>query len=244
MLTDTLVRRRYQFTRTSFFGRRRLIIAMHPTHHAQTFVAVGVTLNSTYGRGKFVRCTILCRRRAGGGATRRVTRRRFGLMMGGGLPFGRQRCHLRTHGTPCLFGSPDGAFAARTPRAGNYSLAAGSRRHRPDPDLSQWHHGAEGALPAGGTRWRRRARDGLAGAAWADAFPVRSPSPLLLVAGHGLVVFHDDQLQQTSNIPLGSTPLGILLAANIQLSGATTVTGLVRQPGADPAQPGADRDAR
>ena len=62
-------------------------------------------------------------------------------------------------------------------------------------------------------------------------FEYDKPSPLLLVAGHGLVVFHDEQLQQTSNIPIGSTPLGILLADNVALSGAVTLTGLSRQPG-------------
>jgi outer membrane lipoprotein-sorting protein len=62
-------------------------------------------------------------------------------------------------------------------------------------------------------------------------FEYDKPSPLLLVAGHGLVVFHDDQLQQTSNIPISSTPLGILLADNVSFSGAVTLTGLSRLPG-------------
>jgi outer membrane lipoprotein-sorting protein len=57
------------------------------------------------------------------------------------------------------------------------------------------------------------------------------PSPLLLVAGEGLLVFHDSQLGQTSNIPLSQTPLGILLADNLRLSGAITVTSLARLPG-------------
>src|SRR5690349_940285 len=62
-------------------------------------------------------------------------------------------------------------------------------------------------------------------------FEYTPPSPLLLVAGHGLVVFHDSQLNQTSNIPLSRTPLGILLADRITLSGDVTVTGIQRQPG-------------
>jgi outer membrane lipoprotein-sorting protein len=74
------------------------------------------------------------------------------------------------------------------------------------------------------------------GIAWIDRpgrmrFQYDPPSPLLLVAGHGLVVFHDRQLQQTSNIPLGSTPLGLLLRDNLRLSGDVTVTGLQRLPG-------------
>jgi outer membrane lipoprotein-sorting protein len=62
-------------------------------------------------------------------------------------------------------------------------------------------------------------------------FEYDKPSPLLLVAGHGLVVFHDSQLEQTSNIPIGSTPLGILLADNVTLSGSVTLTGISQLPG-------------
>lgn len=74
------------------------------------------------------------------------------------------------------------------------------------------------------------------GTAWLERpgrmrFQYDKPSPLLLVAGHGLVVFNDSQLNQTSNIPLSSTPLGILLADRIKLSGDITVTALRRLPG-------------
>src|SRR5690242_12984618 len=67
------------------------------------------------------------------------------------------------------------------------------------------------------------------GIAWIERpgrmrFQYDPPSPLLLVAGHGLVVFHDRLLQQTTNIPLGSTPLGLLLRDNLRLSGDVTVT--------------------
>lgn len=62
-------------------------------------------------------------------------------------------------------------------------------------------------------------------------FQYDPPSPLLLVAGHGLVVFHDSSLDQTSNIPLGFTPLGILLADHISLNGDVRVTSLNRLPG-------------
>ncbi|HKM62876.1 MAG TPA: outer-membrane lipoprotein carrier protein LolA [Acidisphaera sp.] len=62
-------------------------------------------------------------------------------------------------------------------------------------------------------------------------FQYDPPSPLLLVAGHGLVVFHDSQLEQTSNIPIGQTPLGLLLRDRISLSGEVTVTDFRRQPG-------------
>jgi outer membrane lipoprotein-sorting protein len=62
-------------------------------------------------------------------------------------------------------------------------------------------------------------------------FQYNSPSPLLLVADHGSVVFEDSALRQWSNIPLSATPLGVLLADHISLSGDVTVTGLNRLPG-------------
>ena len=74
------------------------------------------------------------------------------------------------------------------------------------------------------------------GIAWMDRpgrmrFQYDPPTPLLLVAGSGLFVFYDRQLNQTTNIPLGSTPLGLLLAEDVSLSGDVTVTRLERQPG-------------
>jgi outer membrane lipoprotein-sorting protein len=74
------------------------------------------------------------------------------------------------------------------------------------------------------------------GTAWLERpgrmrFQYDPPSPLLLVAGHGLVVFHDSSLDQTTNIPLGATPLGILLADHISLTGDVTVTAVRRLPG-------------
>jgi outer membrane lipoprotein-sorting protein len=62
-------------------------------------------------------------------------------------------------------------------------------------------------------------------------FQYDPPTPLLLVAGHGLFVYYDRQIQQTSNIPLGSTPLGLLLAEHVTFSGDVTVTGISRMPG-------------
>ncbi len=63
-------------------------------------------------------------------------------------------------------------------------------------------------------------------------FEYDKPSPLLLVAGNGLLVFHDSQLGQTSNIPLSQTPLGILLADRVQLTGGPVrVTAMQRLPG-------------
>ncbi len=62
-------------------------------------------------------------------------------------------------------------------------------------------------------------------------FQYDPPSPFLLVGGNGLLVFHDAQLKQTSNIPLTSTPLGLLLQDNLRLSGDVTVTAVQRLPG-------------
>lgn len=57
------------------------------------------------------------------------------------------------------------------------------------------------------------------------------PSPLLLVAAEGKVVFRDNQLDQTTVIPIDRTPLGLLLRAHISLSGDVTVTDFVRDSG-------------
>ena len=88
------------------------------------------------------------------------------------------------------------------------------------------------------SRFRQIAPNGgtSEGQAWLERpgrmrFEYDPPSPFLLVGGHGLLVFHDSQLKQTSNIPLGSTPLGLLLQDNLRLSGDVTVAGLTRAPG-------------
>ena len=62
-------------------------------------------------------------------------------------------------------------------------------------------------------------------------FQYDPPAPFLLIAAHGVLTFHDSALQQTTNIGLNRTPLGILLAERVELSGAVTVTGIQRVPG-------------
>jgi outer membrane lipoprotein-sorting protein len=57
------------------------------------------------------------------------------------------------------------------------------------------------------------------------------PSPLLLVAAEGKVVFRDNQLDQTTVIPIDRTPLGLLLRAHISLSDDVTVTDFIRDGG-------------
>lgn len=74
------------------------------------------------------------------------------------------------------------------------------------------------------------------GTAWLDRpgrmrFQYDPPSPLLLVAGHGLFVFYDRQLKQITNLPLDSTPLGLLLRPDLTLSGDVTVVAMQRIPG-------------
>ena len=88
------------------------------------------------------------------------------------------------------------------------------------------------------SRFQQIAPDGSisGGQAWLERpgrmrFQYDPPSPFLLVAGHGLLVFNDSQLGQTSNIPLDRTPLGLLLRDNLRLSGDITITHITRYPG-------------
>jgi outer membrane lipoprotein-sorting protein len=74
------------------------------------------------------------------------------------------------------------------------------------------------------------------GTAWLERpgrmrFQYDPPAPFLLIAAHGVLTFHDSALQQTTNIGLGRTPLGILLAEQVTLSGAVTITAIQRLPG-------------
>ena len=62
-------------------------------------------------------------------------------------------------------------------------------------------------------------------------FEYDPPSPFLLVANRGTLIFHDDSLKQTTNIPLSHTPMGLLLADETKLSGDVTVTSFLRTPG-------------
>jgi len=65
-------------------------------------------------------------------------------------------------------------------------------------------------------------------------FEYGPPDAQLLVAGFGVLTYYDPQLNQVSNIPTGSTPLGILLAKHVDLeSGNVAVTAISRQPGED-----------
>ena len=62
-------------------------------------------------------------------------------------------------------------------------------------------------------------------------FEYDPPDRMLLVAGHGLLVYYDPAVRQTSNLFLSSTPLGLLLQDNLKLAGPVTVTGIARATG-------------
>lgn len=86
-------------------------------------------------------------------------------------------------------------------------------------------------------RFEQAAPDGSTtrGTVWLERpgrirFQYDPPSPLLLIASHGEVYFHDSQLNQTSTISLSRTPLSILLADRITFSGPVTVTDFVKLP--------------
>jgi outer membrane lipoprotein-sorting protein len=55
--------------------------------------------------------------------------------------------------------------------------------------------------------------------------------PKLLLANHGRLLLADQSTGATSNMPVSNTPLDILLADRIELSGAVTVVSLQHQPG-------------
>jgi len=62
-------------------------------------------------------------------------------------------------------------------------------------------------------------------------FEYDPPSPILLVADGTFVIYHDRELGQTSHVPLGATPLGILLRERVQLSGDVGVERVQRGQG-------------
>lgn len=62
-------------------------------------------------------------------------------------------------------------------------------------------------------------------------FEYDDPVPVLLVADGVWMVFHDRKLKQTTRVPLGSSPLSVLLRDKIELGGAVTVKSVNRGPG-------------
>ncbi|MFN7001359.1 MAG: LolA family protein [Elioraea tepidiphila] len=62
-------------------------------------------------------------------------------------------------------------------------------------------------------------------------FDYDPPEPTLLVAWEGQFLHYDRELNSPSIVPVGSTPLGVLLRAQIRLSGDLTVRGVERSGG-------------
>lgn len=75
------------------------------------------------------------------------------------------------------------------------------------------------------------------GKAWMERpgrmrFEYDPPDAQLLVSGGSALVYHDPALNQTTTIPLASTPLGILLAQHVALNSAgTEIIKIDREPG-------------
>jgi len=57
------------------------------------------------------------------------------------------------------------------------------------------------------------------------------PQPTLLIANGTFLIYIDRHLDQTTHVFLKNTPVGVLVAENIKLSGELTVTRFVREPG-------------
>jgi outer membrane lipoprotein-sorting protein len=62
-------------------------------------------------------------------------------------------------------------------------------------------------------------------------FEYDPPEPLLLVASYGQFFYFDRQLKQATTLPIGATPLGILLRDDLRLSGDVTVSRVERGGG-------------
>lgn len=87
-------------------------------------------------------------------------------------------------------------------------------------------------------RFLQIAQNGAAaeGTAWISRpgrmrFEYDPPEPLLLVADSGQFLMYDRELRAPTTVPVGSTPLGILLRREVRLSGDVTVAGVERTGG-------------
>lgn len=109
------------------------------------------------------------------------------------------------------------------------------------PADSGWVARVQDALNATHTikaRFQQIAPDGArsTGQAWLDRpgrmrFDYDKPSPLLLIANQGQIVYQDRELGQVTTFPLDRTPLGLLLRPDLQLSGDVTVTRFQHERG-------------
>ena len=62
-------------------------------------------------------------------------------------------------------------------------------------------------------------------------FDYAPPSPVVMVADGTLLTFHDRELNETTTLPLSSTPVAFLLRDKVRLSQDLTVTKIDRGPG-------------
>ena len=62
-------------------------------------------------------------------------------------------------------------------------------------------------------------------------FEYEPPTPVLMVSTGSSLVYYDSLLQQTSYLPIDSTPLGLLLRDTIKFGGELTITRFERGPG-------------
>ncbi len=114
---------------------------------------------------------------------------------------------------PAHLSSADRAWVAKIEQALNRSLTFQARIQQID---------AEGKRTTGTVWMKRPGQMRLA---------YDPPSPLLLVASQGKVVFRDSQLDQTTVIPMDRTPLGLLLAQHVSLSDGVTITAFRHEAG-------------
>ncbi|WP_420402878.1 LolA family protein [Nisaea sp.] len=62
-------------------------------------------------------------------------------------------------------------------------------------------------------------------------FEYDAPSPVLLVSDGTWLIFQDNELQQTTHVPLGSTPLAVLVEDPVDLTENLEVLEVIRNPG-------------
>ena len=62
-------------------------------------------------------------------------------------------------------------------------------------------------------------------------FEYDAPSPILLVSNGTWLVFQDNELEQTTHVPLGSTPLSVLVEDPVDLETDIEVLDVRRNPG-------------
>ncbi len=114
---------------------------------------------------------------------------------------------------PAQLSAADRAWVARIEQALNHSLTFEARIQQTD---------AQGRRTTGTVWMKRPGQMRLA---------YDPPSPLLLVASQGKVVFRDSQLDQTTVIPIDRTPLGLLLAQHVSLTDGVTLTAFRHESG-------------